>query len=228
MKKEIYDYSGLRPSTIRQPQYRHLLLLLGWVAYLSMFVITEKFVSEARCHVVHSVVDDKIPFVEYFVIFYVFWYLLVGGSLLYFMLFDVESFKHLQIFLIVTQVVAVIIYIFWPSVQYLRPAEFPRENVCTRILSIIYSFDTPTGVCPSMHVAFSLAVLSTWLKKQDTKLWVKILITIDVVLICFAVMFVKQHSFVDVVAAIPVCILAEIVSFGSSYWAPKLKKERGN
>lgn len=225
MKKKPYDYSKLKLSTITSPQYRHLLLLLGWVWYFAMYYITERFIPESRCHVIHCVVDDWIPFVEYFVLAYVFWYVLVAGSLLYFLLYDVESFRRLQIFIIVTQVIGVSIYILWPSVQYLRPTEFVRDNFCTRLLAMIYRVDTPTGVLPSMHVAYSLGVASAWLKKRDAKTSVKVFVVVAVLLICMAVNFVKQHSFLDVLAAIPVCLLAEVIAFGRSYWLPKWKNK---
>lgn len=227
LKKKPYDYSKFKLSKITTPQYRHLLLLLGWVWYFLMYYITEQFIPESRCHVVHCVVDDWIPFVEYFVIAYVFWYILVFGSLLYFLLYDVESFKRLQIFIIVTQVVAVIIYILWPSVQDLRPTEFVRHNFCTWILNIIYTVDTPTGVLPSLHVAYSIGIASAWVKKRDAKISLKVFVAIAVLLICMSVNFVKQHSFLDVIAAIPVCILAEAIAFGKNYWMPKWKNKRG-
>ncbi len=201
--------------------YKHLWLLMGWVWYLIMYALTENLIPESRCHVVHSRVDDLIPFNEYFVIAYVFWYVLVVGSLGYFLFKDVESFKGLQIFIIITQVVAMIVYIAWPSVQLLRPTSFERQNFFTWILGIIYAFDTPTGVCPSLHVAYSVGIASTWLKKKDAKPWFKAFIVAVVIVICFAVMFVKQHSFVDVVVAIPVCILAEAITYGKSHYGDR-------
>ena len=46
-----------------------------------------------------------------------------------------------------------------------------------------------------------------------------------VIMICLAVCFVKQHSAVDVLAALPVCLLAECIVYGRDYWLLKLKKE---
>ena len=44
-----------------------------------------------------------------------------------------------------------------------------------------------------------------------------------VIMICLAVCFVKQHSALDVLAAMPVCLLAEILVYGKDYWLPRLK-----
>lgn len=223
MKKPVVDYRHFRLSKINQPEYRHIWLIAGWIWYLLMYVLTEHLIPESRCHVVHCHMDDIIPFNEYFVIFYVSWYVLIVGSLLYFFLYDIKSFKSLQIFIIITQVIAMTTYIVWPSVQYLRPDHFARDNFCTRLLGLIYSVDTPTGVCPSLHVGYSIGIASTWLKKKDATKLLKAGIVVLVILICMSVNFVKQHSFVDVVAALPMCLIAEILVFGKNYWAPKFR-----
>ncbi len=211
MKKPVVDYKYLRISNITDNQYRHLLLLIGWIIYFFMYVITENFIPESRCHVVHSVIDDYIPFNEYFVLFYVSWYFFMVLSLLYFLLYDIKSFVHAQKLIVGMQIIAVATYILWPSVQYLRPHRFEHENLCTWLLGIIYSKDTPTGVSPSLHVGYTLAVLSAWIAAGDIKLWHKILIIAWALMICVSVCFVKQHSFVDVWAAVVMYIILEIV-----------------
>ena len=175
MKKPVVDYRKLRLSNIASKEYRHLLLLLGWVVYFFMYFVTERLIPESKCHVVHSVVDDLIPFNEYFVLFYVSWYLFMVWSLLAFVLYDIKSFVRAQKIVIGMQIIAVITYIVWPSVQFLRPTSFEHDNFCTWLLGIIYSADTPTGVCPSLHVGYTLAVLSAWLTAKDVKIWKKIL-----------------------------------------------------
>ena len=65
------------------------------------------------------------------------------------------------------------------------------------------------------------------MKKKDARVSVRVFVVVAVVLICMSVNFVKQHSFLDVVAAIPVCLLAELIAFGKSYWLPKWKNKRG-
>ena len=70
IKKPVVNYLKLRPSNVNTPEYKHVWLLLGWVWYLTMFVLTERFISPERCHVVHSFMDDVIPFHEGFIIFY--------------------------------------------------------------------------------------------------------------------------------------------------------------
>lgn len=218
MRKPVVDYRTFRLSKINEPQFRHLLFLLGWVGYFILYFLTENLIPYEKCYPVHCWLDDVVPFCEYFVIPYVGWYFLIVGSLIYFALYNPENFKNMSKFIIVTQVVAMVIYIIFPNRQDLRPEMFPRENIFTGILGLIYQFDTNTGVCPSLHVAYSVGIASTWLKEKSASKLCKTLITIFCFFVCISVAFVKQHSVVDIFAAIPVCILAEWIAFGKSYY----------
>lgn len=213
MKTPTTDYRQLRLSNINSPQFSHLLLLLGWVGYFILYMLTENLISPESCHPIHCWLDDVIPFNEFFFIPYTFWYFLIVASLLYFALYNVENFKNLQTYIIITQVVAMAVYIIYPSRQDLRPTEFVRDNFFTHLAAFIYNFDTSTGVCPSLHVAYSLGIASTWLREKSAAWPVKAFVVFAVIMICISVAFVKQHSVVDIFAALPLCLLAEYLVF---------------
>lgn len=221
MKKPVVDYREFRFSRINEPEFSHLKLLLGWVVYFLLYFLTENLIPAEKCHVIHCALDDLIPFNEYFLIFYVAWYFLVFGSLLYFMLYDIDSFRKLSIFIMITQAIAMAVYILYPSRQDLRPLFFERDNILTQLMAFIYAFDTNTGVFPSLHVAYSLGIASVWWKKKDASLLWRIFVILLAVIISIATTFVKQHSALDVLAAIPVALFAEYLL----YWRkPKTKK----
>ena len=209
MKRKAVDYRKLRWHNIRSEEYSHLFLLLGWVVYLGLYILTENLISPERCTPVHCQLDDRIPFCEWFIIPYVGWYFLLAGSLVYFLLYDVKSFTKLQTYLIITQIAAMAVYILFPNRQDLRPDSFERNNFLTALVGYIYAIDTSTGVCPSLHVAFSIGIASGWLRSRESPLWWKILVVIFAFLICISVSFVKQHSVIDIAAAVPVCLFAE-------------------
>lgn len=222
MKRPVVDYRGLRLRNITSSQYRHVLLLLIWVFYFSCYFLTENLIPAAQCHPMHCALDDMIPFCEWFILPYVGWYALVFFTLAYFFFYDVEDFSDVSKYILVTQVVAMVCYVLYPTRQDLRPETFANENVLTAICGFLYSFDTNTGVCPSLHVAYSLGIASTWCKRPETKRNFKAFIVVAVVVICLSTMFVKQHSAIDVLAALPLGLLAEILVYGRKYWKPKL------
>jgi len=137
MRKPVVDYREFRFSKIREPQYRHLLYLLGWVGYFILYFLTENLIPYEKCYPVHCWLDDVIPFCEYFVIPYVGWYLLIVGSLIYFALYNTDNFKNMSKYIIITQIVTIIIYIAFPSRQDLRPEVFVRDNIFTDIVGLL-------------------------------------------------------------------------------------------
>ena len=216
MRKPVVDYREFRLSRLNEPRYSHLKLLAGWIAYFVLYFLTENLIPAESCHVIHCALDDAIPFCEGFLIPYCYWYFLIVYSLLSFMLYDVVSFKRLQIYIMITQGVAMLVYILWPSVQQLRPEAFARDNLLTRLMAFIYAFDTPTGVCPSLHVAYSMGIASVWGRARDAGLGKKLFMIASAVVISISTAFVKQHSVVDILAAVPLGLLAEYLVFGNT------------
>lgn len=223
MKKPVVDYRTFRLSKLNDPEFSHLKLLGGWIMYFIFYFLTENLIPAERCTPMHCIFDDMIPFREEFVIFYVGWYVLIAGSLVYFALYNIEGFRNLSKYIIVTQVVAMAAYILFPSRQDLRPEVFPRENFFTWVVNILYTVDTNTGVCPSLHVAYSLGIASTFLKDRDVKAWWKVTVVVLAILISLSTAFIKQHSVVDIFAALALGVLAEALVFGK-YWMQKFRK----
>lgn len=217
MRKPVVDYRKLRLSNITSPQYRHLLLLLGWVIYFALYFLTENLIPVENCYVIHNVLDDIIPFCEWFLIPYVLWYVLIVVSLGYFALYDIDSFKKLQTYIFLTQMIAMSIYIIFPNCQNLRPVEFERQNILTYFIGIIYSFDTNTGVCPSLHCAYSIAIASVFARTKYISKTTKIAIAAFAFIICLSTMFIKQHSALDFFAALPLCLVCEFLVFKVFY-----------
>ena len=225
MKPQRIDYSGFSLKKLNDPRFSHLKLLAGWIVYFLLYLLTENLIPPERCHVIHCRLDDLIPFNEFFLFFYCGWFLLVAGSLLRTLLTDADRFRKLQTFIMITQAIAMACYIIYPSRQDLRPEVFPRENILTALMRFIYAFDTSTGVCPSLHVGYSLGILSVGLKDDTLSRTKKVLLTLFVLMICASVCFVKQHSAVDVLAALPMCLIAECIVYGKDYWLPRMRGE---
>ena len=96
MRKPVVDYKTFRLSKINEPQFEHLKYLLGWIGYFALYFITENLIPYEKCKPVHCFLDDVVPFCEYFVVFYVGWYFLIAGSLLYFAIYNPDNFKNMM------------------------------------------------------------------------------------------------------------------------------------
>lgn len=206
---KIVDYRKFRFSKLNTPEFSHLKLLVFWLIFGIMFFTVERLWIRESYYPIYIPFDDKIPFIEYFLIPYLFWFIYLIGMLIYTLLWDVESFRKLMKFIIITYSIAMLTYILFPNCQELRPIAFERDNIFTRFIVGFYQFDTNTNVLPSIHVIGSVAVMvSSWHSKHFSTIAWKIAFTIAAILISISTVFLKQHSILDLIAAIPVCIIA--------------------
>ena len=190
-------------------KYRHGFVILSYfIVYLILFNYLEQRPVHSY-HIVHTVFDDMIPFCEWFLIPYLFWFVYLIGTIVYTFFFDVAAFKRMMYFIIITYSITMLIYLVFPTCQDLRPTQFARDNVLTQFVAWFYNFDTNTNVCPSIHVLGSVAAmlgLCDCRRLQNPKL--KLLFILLCVLMCISTVFMKQHSVLDVLAALPLCVIA--------------------
>lgn len=198
----MFDYyRDFNFKNITSPKYRHLLLLAFWPVYLTLFVLTEKYVTPI--YDIYCPLDELIPFCEFFVIPYVLWYALLAFVSIYTLFFDVPSFKKFYIFLNITCIITFSLYIIFPNMQNLRPDEFTRDNIFVDVMKNLYSIDTNTNVCPSIHVIFSLGMMfALWNSKHFSTIFWRIISVVITTSICLATVFLKQHSVLDILAGL--------------------------
>ncbi len=221
--KQDWAYRGFQFRDIKKKEYRHLFLLLFWPIYLFAFFGLEILASTNGYSVVHCALDDKIPFCEYFIIPYVIWYPFWILMVLYSVSFEVPVFVRLMKYMIVTLTISLIIYSIWPNGQEMWPDEFPRKNFFSWLTGIIYKLDHNTNVCPSEHVSTGFGVVfAASVSKRFSKKWILFLFWLEAVLVAVSVTFVKQHSVVDVIAAIPVILIGYFVGF--HIWGSRKEK----
>lgn len=209
-KTACYNYyRDLRFDNINTPKYRHIFMLAYWPLFGFLFWFAERVLPVANYNVVYASVDSMIPFCELFVFPYVRWYFYLIGIHVYTFFYDVEAFKKLMKYIIFTYSIGLLIFFLFPTSQLLRPAVFERQNLLTDFMGWFYTIDTNTNVCPSLHVVGSMAVMHTaWhTKGLDSKKW-KTVFTVTTFLISISTVFLKQHSVIDIMVALPICMVA--------------------
>lgn len=171
--------------------------LIYMLFYIFMFFLLERITVPK--YIIHSFLDDMIPFCEYFAIPYYMWLLIFPGSLIFYLFWDKEDFIKLCLVMFSGCTICFIAYIIFPSGLDLRP-EITDNNILSRLMGLIWSLDTPTNVCPSLHVSTSCSIALTTLHSQKMKNYrlLKYSICFLMMLICMSTVFVKQHSVIDV------------------------------
>ena len=202
-------------------EYKHFLYLLIFLPLLFWFYICQQHLQPK--YIIHSKIDDYIPFLKVFIIPYLFWFFYIGIGLMYFGMKSKKDYFYLIKLIYISMTVCYIIYCVLPSGQSLRPV-IKNTDIFSRLVNFIYTIDPPTNVCPSLHVIDAISVnIVVWnseLFENNKK--VKIISLICMILICASTMFIKQHSIIDVFAGIGF----SIVLYLSVYIVPELIQNR--
>jgi hypothetical protein len=207
-------------------KYKHFLLLFYFVIYLAWFHYIESSVT-SHFHVIHTRLDDLIPFCEYFVVPYFLWFLYVAWGFLYFGFHNRKDFYRMCTFLYTGMTIFLIISTIYPNGHYLRPYVFERDNIFTRLCAFLYSTDTATNLFPSIHVYNSVGIHLSVVKSErfcnDKKAkTISFLLMFSIIL---STMFIKQHSTFDVMTALLLCaVMYRVVYMRDGAKLPRLSQ----
>ncbi len=183
-------------------KYKHGVWILAYmVFYLMGFMILEN-AEHRHYHIIHSWLDDQIPFCEYFIIPYLLWfvYMVVGVCWFVFRAKDKREYYKLVSVMALGMTIFLVVSCVYPNKQDLRPTVFANNNIFTQLVKLVYQIDTPTNVLPSIHVFNSLVLfyaVNASPQLKDHRL-VRFFTGFLAVMIVLSTMFLKQHSVVDV------------------------------
>ncbi len=183
-------------------KYNHVWTLLYIAIYMPWFMWLEKTVT-TEFHLVSMPVDYKIPFCEYFIIPYFMWFLFVPAIVGYEFFYSKKEYYQCCAYLFSGMTIFLIICTIWHNGLDLRQDISYNNNLCARLVKMLYKTDTSTNVFPSLHVFNTLGCLVALYKSKGVKdkAWLKVIATIIGILIILSTMFLKQHSVWDVIGA---------------------------
>jgi PAP2 superfamily len=184
-------------------KYRHAWVFLYSFIYLSWYIYLERTIV-TEYHIMYTKIDDWIPFNEFFIIPYFIWFLYVAFMLMFLFFKDVDEFYRFGLYLALGMSISLFICQIFPNGTNLRPTNLdPNKNIFTHLVAFIYKTDTPTNVFPSIHVFNSIATHVAIVRSKFfyNNMKVKVVSFIIMISICLSTLFLKQHSFLDVVGA---------------------------
>lgn len=182
-------------------------VIIFFVIYMIFFLALEQ--RNSRIYwTTDSWIDQYIPFNEYFVIPYLLWFVYIAFGFIYFIFVDQSGFQRTCFYLFTGMAVSLLLYFIFPNQQSLR-VELSNTNIFQCLISFIYSVDSPTNVCPSLHVYNSLMMMLTLQKSQhfQKRKWLSIINIFLSIIICISTVMIKQHAFIDVIFAIILAII---------------------
>ncbi|MCI2048207.1 MAG: phosphatase PAP2 family protein [Lachnospiraceae bacterium] len=182
-------------------------LFLYTVVYFVWFYLLEH-VNRLHYTVIHTALDDRIPFIEVFVLPYFCWFAFVVAGMVLLYLYDRETYHRCAAMMVMGSLFFLVLSTIWPNILYLRPTVMPRDNIFTRMIQALYATDTPTNVCPSIHVYYSIIIAAGALHTNARMKHPAAIRSFAVVLaaaIILSTIFIKQHSVFDVMCG---CLMA--------------------
>ncbi len=196
-------------TKVRGEIYKHpiITMIVFWMGYMVCFSLLER--SPRPVHLVQCSLDAYIPFASSAVVPYIGWFLWVPAVLLYMVWTDRDRFWQGFGAMVGGIVFTLLLYAVWPTGLNLRHTVMGTD-LCSNLVRLIYCVDTPTNVCPSLHVFITMVLLLTlWDKLGTWGRWCNGTIAFA---ICCSTVLLDQHSVVDVVMGFALAVLMWSIS----------------
>ncbi|WP_051226751.1 phosphatase PAP2 family protein [Butyrivibrio sp. MC2013] len=207
----IFKDKYSQPIT-RERVWKTFLMAVPTGLYAIMYIIWFNWIEKrpvVHFTEMHVAIDDKIPFMEIFVVPYILWFGFVFFCTAFPLLkFEVEDYWKFMAFLSFGMTLFLVLSTFVPTIQYLRPAQMPRDNIFTDMVSFFYTHDTPTNVFPSMHAYNAVGGAISLHHSRRIGRKGRIASSVMAMLIVVSTMFIKQHSATDVIGALALSLIA--------------------
>lgn len=204
--------------------HKYCYAMLYLIFYLITF-FTLDFTMKPK-YIIHCALDDAIPFCEYFAVFYFAWFPAFLLALVGYMIYNKRDFQQLWFIMFNGMTFCFIIYILLPNGLDLR-VDLPNRNIFCFLMNMVWKADAAVNVCPSIHVSSSVAVaLVTARSKLFEQHRIRqAAIILLMIMICISTMFVKQHSFIDVLCGIAVSLVLYAIAYYTN-WRRILEETR--
>lgn len=164
-------------------------------------------------HLFETTIDTNIPFIPYFIYIYNFFYFFVFLSFYYFYCKDKKRYYQGILASMIATAICYIIYIIYPTI-IVRPEINNNEMdiITAFVLKVTYYFDDPAINCfPSIHCLFCFQIILTTFIIKNINTNNKALIIIVALLIAASTLFVKQHYVYDMLSALILCMITNLI-----------------
>lgn len=200
--------------------HKYILLLLYWPFHGIWYLVLQDITMGRDPVAIVSSLDFIIPFCEWMIIPYVLWYPQLITTLLYTVIKNPKGFIRAAVMIMGGCLVCMVICTVFP--MYFERQGMPmlqNDNMLTSAVKALQGFDPPTTVLPSMHVYVSLAchvVLckDPWARRNRLLIGSSALLSVAISL---STVTIKQHSIIDVAAAVVLVGIMYFVAYTPKY-----------
>ncbi len=201
------------------PGYARLPLLAVLFTNCFIYYIAKILAAGLEHHSILISLDSLIPFCPFFVVFYVIAYAqwVLGyvsaardGKELFFWMVSAN---------IAAKIICLIIFVAFPT-EMERP-EITGGGFFNWLTAIIYRFDTPVNLFPSIHCLESWLCVRAALRSKDRRGVFKLITAVIALLVFASTVFIKQHAVLDIIGGVAVAelgiALSQTIKLGSLF-----------
>ena len=173
-----------------------------------------KLINRGRTyHMLPIPIDDKIPFVESFIIVYVLAFLQWAAAYILISVEDKEKGYRYAVAATIANIICGIIFIAFPTeITAVRPAA-SGIGFTGKLTEFIFAADTPAyNLFPSMHCMESWLCIRIAFDSKKAPTALKIINLIFSILVFASVVLLKQHFILDIPAGIFTAELSYFIS----------------
>lgn len=196
-------YNTLLPKYVRLP-----LLVVLLMNCFTFTVVPMLLGDDIYRYDFTTSLDAKIPFVPFFILFYVLAFVQWVGSYLYHSSISVKSCYRMVGADLVAKTICLVLFIFLPT-KMARP-EIVGDGFWNWCVSLIYWIDKPINMLPSIHCLESWMCFRTAMMLPAKNKWYILAQGVLTVLVFASTVLIKQHLLWDIPAGI---VAAEIGIF---------------
>ncbi len=205
------------------PSYTYLPLVLVFVVNTLAYFPTKLLTEDTVQHDLSIALDNQLPFVPFFVLFYVLAYAQWVWSYCYHCRQDRQTCYYIVTGDLVAKVICVFFFVFLPT-EIARP-EITGNSLWEQMVGLIYTLDTPHNLFPSVHCLESWMCVRGALMMKDKRPWYIAAQAVLSVLVFASTVLIKQHFLVDIAAGILVCELGLLIARKTKLWRWFTKKD---
>lgn len=191
----------------KKTSFRERFPLYVWVCFvylvtidLLVFYATRPILPHLPAHSLSTPLDEMIPVVPAWVTIYFLSFLSWLVTILWIL---TESKRHAYrlcgVYSII-MIVTLICFLAYP-VTIERP-EITESGLFNDWMRLLYRVDSPTNLCPSLHVVISYLCWRGTMDCKKIPKWYQWFNLVFFILVCFCILFVKQHFIADIGVAL--------------------------
>ena len=189
-----------RPLSERLPRYVWISYLYFWAIDVLVFYGTRPILPYLPSHSLSTPLDEMIPVRSVWIVVYLAafatWFITIAWIMF-------ESKRHAYrlcgVYTII-MIASLICFLAYPvSIQ--RP-EITERGLFNDLLRLVYACDSPTDLCPSLHVVLNYICWRSTMDCKKIPKWYRWFNFVFFILVCFSILFVKQHYIADIAAGL--------------------------